>query len=796
MARRLLSDPEMRPLIERVATLAIEAGSVNRLQKRLTDVLAADRSEGWIYPNRLHALLNEDPTKGVNSETVEVLERALARVTPEAKGDWDKRVAEIRDETRRTWEAAAEPAGPSRLRAVSQRLSLPPAAVRLLLGGRAPAAPSAAVAASDASREPDWRFQDDAHTACVRDLQEDANAKIGLVLPTGAGKTRVATRISLTMLQSAPADAICLWVTHRTHLKIQALRELQRAVSAGTPDLPEDALALLGERVEMCMVSSLSARLDELGERVALVVVDEAHHAAAPSYETVFARSPLRGLFLTATPNRTDKLPIGIDRISYTTTYRELFERGVIIEPKLDELTIDGFDWGYPDRVRDLADYLLDVADGEFGKTLVVASRIDHVEALYKATIERFRDYPAHTLTEDDLVFVYGGHSSSGAPVQQFLDEFATRPRGLLIATNNLLGEGYDDPAVDAVVVTYATASIIQLMQSAGRCMRYAPGKSRATVVQLKDSPLAYHWEQRWLYQDISDTLRPQLKDVTYSTFDELAACVEQQLEAYRIPDGAASLVRAELATIEAGEDCALLLTGLPYDGPLQQFHDLSEWSALLLTPSNRDVVRRIFNEFSARLADVNDFDDFLSNYVDTAYRLWQPLKDMLWAMHYAAYEIGGKSYVGYERRPGMQHGTTWLTYVTFGHVPALPTQLADFLADAVNGHEIGTSYVNSPDAWALAAKLPLPLGQTLALLLTQDQAAWLQGSLAKLADEILAAAPAQAFAIIAAWRLGLGPVPVPQVVTERVDVLLGEAGRATYMLELQSLRAPPTNCA
>ena len=58
------------------------------------------------------------------------------------------------------------------------------------------------------------------------------------------------------------------------------------------------------------------------------------------------SRRPTRGFFLTATPNRTDDLPIGIDEIAYSITYRELFERGVIIEPTIeDPLTIDGFDW-------------------------------------------------------------------------------------------------------------------------------------------------------------------------------------------------------------------------------------------------------------------------------------------------------------------------------------------------------------------------------------------------------------------------------------------------------------------
>jgi superfamily II DNA or RNA helicase len=793
MGRHLLAEPELRPLVDRVAALAINAGSINRLQQQLTAVLPADRSEGWIYPNRLHTLLSEDPSKGINTGTVDVLRRALDRLGDSPPASTGERADVLREEARRAWAAEPDGATLARIRAVSERLGLPPAAVRLLLAEASvldrtgePGAPPA----THLDHAPDWSFQDVACEACLTELTANDNAKIGLVLPTGAGKTRVATRIALRVLEVGGPETVCLWVTHRKHLKTQALRELQRAISLGTPDLPDDAVALLGERVEICMLSELPERLSELGRRVALVVVDEAHHAAAPSYQAIFERRPQRALFLTATPNRTDKLPIGIDGIAYTTTYRELFERGVIIEPKLDELTIDGFDWHYSERVRDLADFLLDRAESEFAKTLVVVSRIEHVESLYETVTEQLTDHPGHVLTEDDIAFVHGSASSSGEPAQAFLDEFGALPRGILIATSNLLGEGYDDPSVDAVVVTYATGSLIQLMQAAGRCMRYTPGKSRATVVQLKHSPLAYHWEQRWLYQDISDVLRPRLEDLSYSTFEELAASVEGILVRRRVAPGPATVVRAQLAAVEPGEHCALLLTGLPYDGPRECFEAEAEWSAVLVTAGNRELFLRVFNEFSARGADVNDFDDFLANYADPADGLWQPLKDMLWAMHYAVRELGGESYVGRGHRPITERGTTWLTYVTLIYEPALPAALAEFLADAVNGQEIATTYLGARELFAAAVKLPLPLGGTLAFLLDGEQSRWLEEQTAKLTQLILADESARAFSVSGEWRLELAQVPVAQLIVEQIESLLGERAREQFVLELDSALA------
>ena len=110
-------------------------------------------------------------------------------------------------------------------------------------------------------------------------------------------------------------------------------------------------------RIRFVMIGDLAATLDELEGKVSLIVVDEAHHAAAPSYAPIFA-SHAPALFLTATPVRADKLPIGIDRVAYTITYRELFERNCVIEPVFDPpLDMSGLDWSdarRPHRTRRL----------------------------------------------------------------------------------------------------------------------------------------------------------------------------------------------------------------------------------------------------------------------------------------------------------------------------------------------------------------------------------------------------------------------------------------------------------
>ena len=103
-----------------------------------------------------------------------------------------------------------------------------------------------------------------------------------LCLPTGAGKTLVAKEIVDEYLD---AGLTVLWITHRCELKSQVL-------------------GVFGEnaRFEVCLVKSRSSL-----KKVDLIVVDEAHHSAAPSYRSHFKQFPKAKVFgLSATPVRLD----------------------------------------------------------------------------------------------------------------------------------------------------------------------------------------------------------------------------------------------------------------------------------------------------------------------------------------------------------------------------------------------------------------------------------------------------------------------------------------------------------
>lgn len=820
MARLSTAEPEVRALSEKLVPLVLQAGSVNKVCEQLNRALARGGIQSPLYPNRLHTLLSDDPLRFVNEATLHLAQRAmdLLVANPSSRVDGAKSES-LAGQVISRWRTS--PHSPTTTQEISDALGLPPAVIRYILEGAGEVLrvasgspepvpfreflPSAAAAPQGA---PDWSFQDVAVERCLRALLSALGRKVGLVLPTGAGKTRIALRIALSVLALASsAAAVVLWVTHRKMLYSQAHRELQKMVSRGIKDLPPNAIELLAKRVRFVMVSDLAEEITRSQVPPALVVVDEAHHAAAASYAPIFESAvPLSGLFLTATPNRTDDLPIGIDEIAFTETYRELAERGVIVLPEFEDFPVPDFAWS-EENLRDLADKVITRAADDYTKVLVLAPRINRVEEFYAALQERLALDPNHPLTEEDIGFIHSvGNSlrilnAEGDLVRasgdEFLNHFALKPRAIMVSAQMLL-EGFDDPEINTVVITYPSNSLIVLMQAAGRCVRHTPSKTKAIVLQARNDSLAYHFDQRWLYQEISDFLRPQLVDIDYQDMtglkDELEACLTQ----HRVSGAIQRRILASVEELAPGERCRLLLAGLPYYGKTERFESDARWSAVLETPGSSDQVRDLFNTFSALGAELSDPGDFLRKHgarfaLTTDFRegsAWRQYNDMFSAMYFAQKELYGEGSNGPQGagRPFRVHGaTTWLKYVSFNYRPSVSPELSDFLRDCLNRDHLVSRYQQRPLQYGMVLKLPLPLNGCEGHLLTLEQAEILSG-IVRGARELLAQTePGKQFATLAAHIASTPAVAIPISVLTRLERYVSEQSYRSLVFNLQS---------
>lgn len=791
MARYSVTHPEVQQQVERLLVpLYLETGSVAAVAKLLAE--ASDGSLPPIHPNRIHAALSDDLGRGLNQQTMDTLRLAAERIGPRTSEQRSLDQGRLSETGSRILAVAG--GAPIDVPLIAERLSLPPAVVRLSLAAIGAEGAEIAGAPSVSARAgPDWSFQDAAVANCLDAFRRRRNGNIGLVLPTGAGKTRTAFRIILEMLARATSPTSrAIWVTHRKSLRSQANRELAKLLGANPASLPAGA-AELARRVDFVMLAEAQPAITTADEPPALVVIDEAHHAAAPTYQPIFAEGhayPV--LLLTATPNRPDLLPIGIDEIAFTITYRELAERGAIITPHFEPFEVPDFSLS-DETMGELVDQLVTDCADRFRKTLVLVTRVDRMRDLHERLAQKIDADPDHPLRSTDIGFIDGAGNSHGLDNDDFLELFAAKPRSVLISAQMLL-EGYDDPQIDSVVITYRTESVIKLMQAAGRCVRYAPGKSAAWVVQVDNPALAYRFDQRWLYQEIDDRLLPELRDLDFADTGEMLAIGAKLLADHRIEGRSLSEAMAALATCTPDHPPRLMFYGLPYFGDVSRFEQEARWGVFVETPANSEAFRAIYNQFSQMGAERSDPSEFLDvlgprlGLPEGDQRFRRQMVGLLTAAYFAQEELirapgaaqGNRGYVP-------SHSTTWLRYVTMRHRPSLPGALSVFLADCHNRGAIEQAYTADPGAFALAIKTPLPFGGSEALLLTSEQAAQLQQWLALLREELRLVEPRDQLAHFALIVSRLVPPRLPMTHLARAERLLSDDGRAQFTLELPS---------
>ncbi len=161
-------------------------------------------------------------------------------------------------------------------------------------------------------------YQNAAVDAVYRDWQE-ADATL-LVLATGLGKTVCAAEVICRW----PGEGRWMFVSHLREINLQTVESIGRHIGERPAlEMGQDREERLGHgiqdrtRVLVTSVQTMVRRMQEFNpEFFDGIIFDEAHHAAAASYRRIWryfseGNPQLRGLLITATPNRTDGLTLG-----------------------------------------------------------------------------------------------------------------------------------------------------------------------------------------------------------------------------------------------------------------------------------------------------------------------------------------------------------------------------------------------------------------------------------------------------------------------------------------------------
>lgn len=320
-----------------------------------------------------------------------------------------------------------------------------------------------------------------------------------LVSATGTGKTVMAALDYLSLRESLPRARL-LFVAHREEILTQTLATFRHAlrdptfgelwVGSHRPEAFEYVFASI-QSLNAAGLANLDSR------RFDVVVIDEFHHAAAQSYRALLDHiQPVELLGLTATPERSDGLPI-----------LEWFDGRIAAELRLwdaiDQQRLSAFAYyGIHDgldlrelpwrrgRGYDAAGLSNLLTANDAVAKLALKQLVEHVDDVNRmralgfcVSVEHAR-FMARVFQAAGVKATAIWSDSPESERRQALLDLGAR-RISIIFSVDLFNEGVDVPAVDTLLMLRPTDSATLFLQQLGRGLRRSTGKTVCTVLDF-----------------------------------------------------------------------------------------------------------------------------------------------------------------------------------------------------------------------------------------------------------------------------------------------------------------------
>jgi superfamily II DNA or RNA helicase/diadenosine tetraphosphate (Ap4A) HIT family hydrolase/HKD family nuclease/phage repressor protein C with HTH and peptisase S24 domain len=402
-------------------------------------------------------------------------------------------------------------------------------------------------------------------------LQKIRHAGYGRALvavATGMGKTWLAAFDAKQIGGAFGRRPRVLVIAHRAHILAQAEAAislvLDHSFGEGTTSWYIGGSSELDGDLVIASIQKLSrpSGLDRLAEEhFDFVVMDEVHHAHAPSYRRVLARLHAGFILgLTATPERTDGVDVASifdDNLAYHASIGD-----GIAEESLVPFHYVG--------IKDTVDFgQIPWRNGRFAleeleDRVIRSERMDRLWlTMQKHSAERtivFCCSRRHALFTRDWLRSKGLQAAavfSGGGSDSYSESLENLRRGNLkcLCVVDMFNEGLDIPAVDRVIMLRPTESKVIFLQQLGRGLRASEGKSRLLVIDfvgnhrifaqrlihiLSLHKAAANWTtlKRWLNGETPDLPDGCLVDVEVEAKDLIRQFIpagpSQAIEAYR----------------------------------------------------------------------------------------------------------------------------------------------------------------------------------------------------------------------------------------------------------------------
>lgn len=394
----------------------------------------------------------------------------------------------------------------------------------------------------------------------VRAALDEGERRVLLHMPTGSGKTRTAWTTVVDLLRGLPDDRVVLWLAHSEELCDQAFDEACKAWAAlGSRDLPirrhygqhriadfaavGDGIVVAG--LQLLYGDSLSRQGEVLGfaRKLALIVLDEAHQAIAPTYSHLIEllhRSRTTGILgLSATPGRSLR-DVGADQeLAAFFRHRKVKLAVPGFSNAVDYLTAEGYlaDVEYvqlpfkptgevvlspaeADRVRqgfELPSRVIEQLQGDDLRNLLIIDRVEK-EVASGANIILFAVSVEHANLLASVLKLRGVAAASvtGQTTKEQRRRIISRYRESdeirVLCNYGVLTTGFDAPKTNVAMIARPTSSVVLYSQMVGRAARgpRAGGNANCRVITVVDSIPGFRslaegfefWDDIWEEQD------------------------------------------------------------------------------------------------------------------------------------------------------------------------------------------------------------------------------------------------------------------------------------------------------
>ncbi len=291
------------------------------------------------------------------------------------------------------------------------------------------------------------------------------------VLPTGGGKTACAIDMSLRHIALYGPGASIVWLAPLKELVRQARGAFPSNLSVVTSDEDTEPQETMFPRVHISTVHALANT--GYRPRATMLVLDEAQYFfGTPQWNTVvkdYLALGTRVLSLTATPVRADGTPLNelADELIIGPSVRELIAwRGPNGERALVPCRVIG-----PDKEeRWLAENPVAAYQTYAPGTKAAVFCQDVAQA--KALAEQFNAAGITAVSVD---------SKDRSGIDAHRDG-----RAKVLCNVFMLSVGYDDPSIETIIMARGMSNVSTYLQVAGRGLRASPGKTLATIIDLK----------------------------------------------------------------------------------------------------------------------------------------------------------------------------------------------------------------------------------------------------------------------------------------------------------------------